>query len=107
MLVTNKTSFPIIAFGWDTEIGYGEDTEISPNESENISGPYVGEMGGGSCHIHIEGEISCHENPDDENGFRIEQGNPLSLQSGTRGITVRHHLDAIEPHVLEWRNANV
>lgn len=107
MLVTNNTSFPIIAFGLDTKVGYGEYTEIPPNESKEVRGPYLGAMGGGSCHAHIEGDISCHEKPDDENGFQVVQDKPLSLQSGTRGITVRHHLDAPEPHVLEWRNANV
>ena len=106
MKVINETSFPIIAFGIDTEIGYGNDVTIQPGESKDVSGPYLGEMGGGSCHICIEGEVICQENPDDENGFRIAKGAPICLQADRKGVTIRHHEDSVEEHVIEWRAQN-
>ncbi len=74
MKINNNTSFKIIAFCWHISHGYGDDVEIEPGESAEVNGPYIGEMGGGSCHVAIEGEISCHEKPDDEDGFQVLKG---------------------------------
>lgn len=90
MKINNNTSSNLIAFGWHAKYGYGDDVEINPNQSAEVSGPYIGEMGGGSCHIVIEGEIVCQETPDDDNGFQVIAGNQLNLQAGDKGITVRH-----------------
>lgn len=106
MKVTNKTSYPVIAFGTETKLGYGEDVTIPPSESADVSGPYVGEMGGGDCYIHLAGEITCHDGPDDDNGFQVVQGTPLCLLADGRGVTVRHHLDELEQYVSEWRLAH-
>ena len=91
MDITNSTSFEVIAFGWHTDRGYGDDVSIQPGETKEVNGPFIGEMGGGDCHILIEGEINCHEGPDDENGFQVLEGAQLSLAAGDKGITVRHH----------------
>lgn len=106
MKVINSTSYPVIAFGMETSRGYSEDITIQPGESADVSGPYVGEMGGGDCYIHLAGEITCHEGPDDDSGFQVVQGTPLFLLAGGRGVTVRHHLDELEQHVVEWRLAH-
>ncbi|HOW60653.1 MAG TPA: hypothetical protein P5548_00950 [Candidatus Moranbacteria bacterium] len=90
MRIINKTSFNLIAFGWHTKYGYGNDVEIKTGQFADISGSYIGEMGGGSCCIAIEGEVICQETPDDENGFQVIPGSQLNLQAGDKGITVRH-----------------
>lgn len=105
MKVTNNTSYPVIAFGSETMtgLGYGDDVTIQPGDTVEVSGPYIGEMDGGDCYIHLAGEITCHEGPDDDNGYQVIQGNPLCLSASRRGVTVRHHLDPLEQHVAEWR----
>ncbi|EKE10934.1 MAG: hypothetical protein ACD_15C00175G0004 [uncultured bacterium] len=94
MKIINNCSFAVIAFGWHLEYGYGEDVRIEPGQSAEIAGPYVGELGKGSCFIALSGEdVVCQEAPDDENGFHVSMGNQLSLGSGStgsRGMTVRH-----------------
>ncbi len=104
MKVTNKASFPIRAFGFHIERGYGTDTHIQPGESADIIGPYLGEMGGGSCRVVIPGEITCHESPDDNDKFGIARGKPVHLQMDAVGVTVRHYLDQPEPQVAAWWN---
>ena len=105
MKVTNHAACPTIAFGIVAKVGYGEDVTIQPGESADVSGPYLGEMGGGDCYIHLEGTITCHEGPDDDHGFQVIQGTPLCLGNGGRDVTVRHHLDEPEPCVVQWRHA--
>lgn len=106
MKVTNKASFDIIAFGVHVPKGYGDDVTIPPGETAEISGPYVGEMGDGSCYIHLDGEVTCQEEPDDDNGLQIGRGNPICLQGGNRGVTIRHYADEPEAHVTAWRKSN-
>jgi len=106
MKVTNRAQYPLIAFGVDTRRGYGRDVTILPDETREVSGPYLGEMDGDSCHIHIPGNIACHEAPDDENAFQVLEGMPLCLRADHLGVTVRHHLDAVEPQVAAWREQN-
>lgn len=97
MNIMNSTSYPLIAFCWHTEKGYGDDVTIQPNQSANVSGPYVGEMGGGKCYVNVLGRIVCTENPEDEDEdagvFQVSKGNILAIQSFKKGVTVRHHLD--------------
>ncbi|XLQ20159.1 MAG: hypothetical protein ACKUBY_00060 [Candidatus Moraniibacteriota bacterium] len=107
MKVTNNATFSIIAFCYDTAIGYGNDVEIQSNKSEEVEGPYLGEMGSGSCRVHIDGSITCHEAPDDEKSFEIQRGAQLCLRSGDKGIIVRHHLDEPEDYVIEWRETQI
>lgn len=90
MEVFNNTSFGLIAFCWHIEYGYGDDVEINPGESAHVRGPYLGEMGGGDCHILVSGKITCQETPDDDNGFLVAAGSQLNLRSGKVGVTVRH-----------------
>jgi hypothetical protein len=104
MKVTNNASFPVKAFGVHTKHGYGTDTYIKPGESAEISGPYLGEMGGGSCRIAIPGEIICHEGPDGEGTFQIAQKSPIHLQTGEVGVKVRQRFDDPEPYVTAWWN---
>ena len=94
MKVINGTTYPLIAFGWHLERGYGSEVTINPGESAEVSGPYLGEMGGGDCHIAIEGEITCQEGPDDDKGFQVVLGGQLNLKSDNVGITVRHHSES-------------
>jgi len=71
--------------------------EIAPGKSAEVNGPYLCDMDGGACHIHIGGEITCHEAPDDDKGFLVSKGNQLTLKEDgatpAKGITVRHHSD--------------
>lgn len=103
MKVTNRTAHAIIAFGLHIQRGYGKDVRIEPGETKDVSGPYLGVMDGGECHIHLEGDIVCHSGPDDDTCFQVLKGKPLCLQSEDLGVTVRHHEDEPEPHVKEWR----
>ena len=104
MEVTNKTSFSIIAFCFDTSVGYGEDVVIQSNECKDVKGPYLGTTKEGKCYIQIDGAIVCHEGPDSEVGFQVEQGRSLVLsRSETQGVTVRHHLDNVEECISKWR----
>ena len=104
MKVTNNTSFTLIAFGWFQSKGYGDDVSISPGQTADVNGPYLGEMGGGHCHIALPGGITCHEGPDSEDRFHVSQGEPLNLADGDRGVTVRHQADQPEPYVTQWRS---
>ncbi len=104
MRVINNTDHPIIAFGVHTKLGYGEDVIIEPGQAAEVQGPFLGEMDNGECYVHIEGELICHSHPDDDEGFQVLKGVPLSLQSdNVLAITVRHHEDAPEPYVTHWR----
>lgn len=106
MKVTNHASFPVVAFGVHVQRGYGDDVTIQPGQSADVSGPYVGEMDGCSYYVHIDGELACHEKPDDDSGFEIARGKPICLQSGSKGITIRHHEDPAESYVTHWRARN-
>ena len=93
MKVTNRTSYPLIAFGWHLQKGYGEDVAVAPGASVEVSGPYLGDMKGEPCYIHLAGSITCQEGSDDGNGFQVACGKQLSLRghSTESGITIRHH----------------
>lgn len=90
MKVTNTTGFHIIAFAWHSKYGYGDDVVIPSEMTVDVSGPYIGEMGGGDCFMHIPGEIICHESCDDDEGFQVGLGTELVLQNGEFGLTARH-----------------
>lgn len=106
MKVANKTSFSITAFGWHELKGYGDDIHIPPGETAEVNGPYLGEMGGGSCHVALDGEVVCQETSNDAHGFLVAQGHPIRLANGDHGITIRHHADAAEDFVTAWRRSN-
>lgn len=105
MNVTNNTSFSIIACCLDTNLGYGEDVLIKPGETAEAYGPYLGEMGLGSCFVHVEGSIACQQTPDDNHGFQVTRGYPICLLAGNKGVTVRHHEDELNLRVAQWRAA--
>ncbi len=107
MQVTNRTTEAIIAFVWHKQRGYGEDVIIKPGETKKVSGPYLGEMDGGKCYVIFDGEIICHSGPDDDTGYQVIPGKLLNLNSMDRGVTVRHHLDEPESHVVQWREGLV
>ena len=106
MKVVNNTCFSVVAFGWHQQKGYADDVTIPAGEIAEVNGPYVGEMGGGSCYISLGGEVICQEKPDDEHGYQIDTDFPIIIQSGDLGITIRHHLDQPEEQVVRWRIAN-
>ena len=91
MEVTNNTSETLIAFSCDTRYGYGKDFLIEPGQTKELIGPYVGEMGGGSCNLIQPGHITCQETPDDENGFQVGKGMPLYLFAAPSGVSIRHY----------------
>jgi len=93
MQIVNNTSFKLVAFAWHEQYGSGDKVEIEHGKSSEVLGPYLGEMGGGSCHIALEGEITCHEGPDDDNGFHVSKGNHLNLGNENEGVTVFHYLE--------------
>lgn len=106
MKVHNKCTYPIIAFVFRIRVGFGDDVVIPAGESRDVRGPFLGEMGGGNCFVHLDGEITCHEGQDDDNGFQVIRGAPLNLMDfandDNNGVTVRHYLDKPEQHVMEW-----
>ena len=106
MKVTNNAPFDVIAFGTLNAKGYGNDVRIPAGQTAEVNGPYLGEMGGGSCHAALIGEIVCQETPDDDKGLQVLKGMPLCLGTGDRGITIRHYTDMPEKHVMEWRRNN-
>ncbi|PLX26977.1 hypothetical protein C0583_05300 [Candidatus Parcubacteria bacterium] len=95
MLIINNASFPVIAMCWHKQYGYGDQEIIEPNESENISGPFLGEMDGGECRLAMPGEISCHEDEDNENGFHVSKGSQLNLGNGDFGVIIWHYEDEL------------
>ena len=108
MKITNNASFPIIAFGWQKITGYADDVLIAQGETRDVNGPYIGEMGGGSCYIHLTGELVCQETPDDDKGMCIGIGAPISIgfeSTDDRGLTVRHHSEPAEDFVVRWRES--
>jgi hypothetical protein len=75
MVILNNTSEKLIAFAWHTQHGYGKDIEIEPGQFGTLQGPYIGEMGGGKCYLSPgEGQITCHEKPDEEENFQTLLG---------------------------------
>jgi len=106
MKVKNNAPFDVIAFGTHNQKGYENDVRIPAGQTAEVNGPYLGEMGSGSCHVALIGEITCQETPDDKNGLQVTRGQPLCLGDGERGITIRHYADMPEEHVAEWRRNN-
>jgi hypothetical protein len=91
MIVKNNTSGALLAFGWHKQGGPGEEVIIPSGESIDVKGPYLGEMGGGSCYASVPGQVTCQENPDDDNGFQITKHTPLYLENQNDtdiGITI-------------------
>jgi len=98
MQVINNCSFPVLVFSWSVSVAlfgkdpYTADVEIKPGESAKIMGPYIGEMGGGSCCVDLGGaDISCHELADDGIYFQVMPGLQLNLATDEDGICVRHY----------------
>lgn len=106
MKVTNNAPFDVVAFGTHIQKGYGVDIRIPAGQTAEVNGPYLGEMGGGSCYVALAGGITCQDTPDDKKGLQVLQGTPLCLGAGDRGITIRHYRDMPEKHVAEWRRNN-
>lgn len=105
MLVTNNTSFQVIALGFDARIGYGNDLVINPGMTVDVQGPYVGEMGCGICYIRIDGKVALCEIIDGKNDLKIGKGIPVSIEIRYgRGVIVRHHEDPVDANVAEWRS---
>ncbi len=101
MKVHNNTPDPIIAFGVHEQYGYGDEVTIPPGGSVDLSGPSLGQMGGGACFVHLEGEITCQTGEDDEHGFQVLPGAPLCLCVALcKGVMIRHYQDEPESRVL-------
>jgi len=98
MKVTNNTEEAIIACTWHTSYGSGDDIQIESGETKEPIGPYIGEMGSGSCRLVLSGnDIICHQKEDDENGFQVIKGLQLELTAdGIQGVTIRHFSEDIE-----------
>lgn len=100
MKITNECNFPVQAFCFAKDWNAcGGSVTIQPGETEHVTGPYIGQMDG-SCHLAIEGSVTCHESVDEEDQmrFQIISGAPLSLavnEQATRGVIVLHHEDPI------------
>jgi hypothetical protein len=88
MKVTNKASFEVIAFGWHKLKGRGTDVHIRPGETAEVNGPLIHEMGDRIHEVPLTGRITCHEAPDDEQGFQLVQGETLSVGGMVRGVTI-------------------
>lgn len=98
MKVTNKASFPVKAFGFHDKYGFGDDVYINPGESAEVKGPSLGETEGNLRHVHVPGEIICHEGDDKDNGFfNIGYDAPIYLDiyldMDNVGIAVWYHFD--------------
>jgi len=86
--VNNECLFPVIALCVHKDHGFEQQEVIDINESKEVVGPLIGEMGGKRCKLTATGEITCHEKPDDDSGFQVLDGQPLIL-------IVRHHLNSL------------
>lgn len=118
MKIINATSFNVIAYATVHDCEYGPDVVIKPGESGELIGPYVGKIRGRACFRIIDvPTIICTEKPDDllgNNIFHVEKGGQLYLEVmkiqvlkiGDVSVTVRHHEDAVEQCVKEWRESN-
>ena len=91
MNIINKTFFPVIAWCWHKSYGCGYEKIINPGQSKEVLGPYIGEMDGGHCRLVIPGEITCHEGEDNESGFHVSDGNPLTLGDDVTRVTIRRY----------------
>ena len=97
MKINNECSFPVIAFGWHRIHGYGQAEIVEKGIYKEITGPFIGVMGGGRCNLALPGEITCHEGPDDDFRFQVLDGRQLNLSiDETTGITIRHYLNDLE-----------
>ena len=105
MKVVNNASFAVLVFGWHTSKGYGDDVLVAPGETKEVNGPYFGEMGGGACYVALQGEVACHEAPDNDKGMKIGLGLPIFCAEGDCGFTIRHHSEQPESCVTEWRQS--
>jgi|GEM_PF-1483383 len=86
MKVTNKTSFKICAYCWHTKYGFGDPEVILPEKSEEIRGPLLIDQGDEKGYLAFpEGEIICHEHPDDDNGFQVTPSQPLTIEIKKEG----------------------
>lgn len=90
MQVTNNTTFSIVAYCWHKVYGHGEAEVIKPGETQEVSGPLIADTDEGKGYIHVPGEITCHETPDDKNGFQVTPEIPLNLEADKKGITVQY-----------------
>lgn len=92
MKVKNNASFAVIAIAWDYRFGFGEEVAIQPGETLEVPGPYVGEMGGGTCTLHLSDvTYECHEGADEANIFHISAGHQCALGNDQSGLTIRHY----------------
>ena len=88
MEVTNKTTFKLGAYCWDTRYGYGTPEVILPGETVELKGPLVIETINGKGYLAFPCKINCQETPDNENGYQVTPETPLILQSEEKGVTV-------------------
>lgn len=97
MNLINNTSEDIIAIPYSKTQGFGKEITVKPGGKEIIQGPYLGEMGGGSCYVVIQGDdIVCQSSQDDENGYYVAKGSPLILEAEDLGVIVRHFEDEMD-----------
>jgi hypothetical protein len=104
MSIKNSTGYNLIAFASDKNRGYSQDHIIEPGKEIQIQGAYLGEMGGGSCHVSMDINIVCVDDVDldDESKgqYYVTDGIPLCLDGPEFGFTVRHESDKREEHTL-------
>lgn len=98
MKITNNTAHTLIAFGFNTGIGYGEDVEILPGRTVDVNGP-TSKWGESDI---LPGEITC-QSVEDGSGYLVTLGYQLCLKDNKHGVTVRHYQDRPEDYVVRWR----
>ena len=91
MIVNNRTSFAVIAFCWDDKAGYSEDVVIEAGETATVSGPRKPSQYDSHYQQVMSKEITCHEGPDDDDGYQVAIGHQMCIGHGQTGITIRHH----------------
>lgn len=103
MRVKNNCTFAVKAIAWYDNYGGGEEALIQPGEENEVEGPYVGEIDGGSCTIFLRGNLTVHEGDDGDANqtFKVAANEPLHLADKERksGILVCHADENIYNHI--------
>lgn len=93
MQIKNGTSFPVIASCSFVSLGEGEKRLIQPGVSAQVLGPPIAKIEGRICYAVETGEITSHDNPNNQDRFFVAKGHPSIIDKIKVRIIIRHHLD--------------
>lgn len=94
MYIKNNSSEPVVASCFFPSLGKGENKLIHPGTSVQVLGPPIAKIEGRICYAVETGEITCHDNTNNQDRFFIAKGHPSIIDKIKVRIIIRHHLDA-------------